>query len=79
MRKVRLTQPSFFFLSFGIVLFLFTTISVIDFNVGGTIEKVFWFTDGMLAFCLLTQIGMRFANECLCDVNVATGETEDKK
>jgi hypothetical protein len=74
MKAVRLYSPSISFLVLGLILLVVGTISVIRINLGGTIENIFWFVDGALAFCIFMQIGMRFAKECTCDVFVSGDE-----
>ncbi len=74
MKAIRLYIPSIPFLLLGIFLFIGGTISVIKINLGGTIENVFWFVDGMLIAYLLLQIGMRFAKECKCDAECVESE-----
>ena len=71
MKAVRLFVPSISFTFLGIVLVVISTMAFINLGASGVIENIAWFMLGGVSFCILMQIGMHFAKECHCDVNVA--------
>ncbi len=76
MKTVRMFAPSISFMFMGIFLLIITIPYIIKTNIGGILENVVWFLCGAVSFCILMQIGMRFAKECLCDVNVLEDDHE---
>ena len=67
---VRLNVPPLFFTLIGVVLLAAMTIAITDTNldISNSIENTAWFMLGLVSFCVIMQIVMRFFPECNCDV-----------